>query len=381
MVYLEKSGLTRSPIFFGGIRIQPKHNMINNTYPESLEESGSYLRMTLKNISQYKLPYNPISYLLWYEYATGRNEQLNKDMERVIKENKPITMSTIQELFKNHIADHQVVLAEKKAQKFQSILVEMTQYFSRSGSEIGAQANVLETCAMELNQSSSLEQITRITELIVLETKQIVESCRTLKSRLDSTVSENDTLSKEIEDVKQAVKTDMLTSLLNRRGFDRAMSQLLEKRITTREPLSVIMLDIDHFKQVNDTYGHLVGDNVLKMLSKLLKDCIKGQDVAARFGGEEFILALPQTIIEGAYTVAEQIRSNLQKIKWKIKDSGKSIGQISVSLGVALYRDGESIEAVIKRADAALYHAKNTGRNRTVTEFDLKKAKEDIIQT
>jgi len=346
--------------------------MINNTYPESVEESANYLRMALKNISKYKLPYNPISYLLWYEYATGRNEQLNQDIGTLIEKNEPITMAVIEGLFKNHIADRQVVMAERKAQKLQSILVEMTQHFSRSGSEIGAQGNVLETCAMELSQSPSLEQITGITERIVLETKNIVESCRTIKSQLDSNVSEINTLSKEIEDVKQAAKTDMLTCLLNRRGFNRAMSQLLNDRTTTREPLSVILLDIDHFKRVNDTFGHLVGDNVLKVLSKLLKDSIKGKDVAARFGGEEFILALPQTIIEGAYTVAEQIRSNLQRMKWTIKDSGKSIGQLSVSLGVALYRDGESVEAVIKRADDALYHAKNTGRNRTVTEFDLK---------
>jgi diguanylate cyclase len=346
--------------------------MIKNTYPESIEESGNYLRMTLKNISKYKLPYNPISYLLWYEYATGRNEQLNKDIGTFVEKNTPITMDAIEGLFKNHIADHQVVLAEKKAQKFQSILVEMTQHFSRSGNEIGAQGNVLEACAMELSQSPSLEQITDITERIILETKQIVESCKTLKGRLDSTVSEITTLSKEIEDVKQAAKTDMLTGLLNRRGFHRAMSQLLDNRRTTREPLSVIMLDIDHFKRVNDTYGHLVGDNVLKALSKLLKDSIKGKDIAARFGGEEFILALPQTIIDGAHTVAEQIRTNLQRMKWKIKDSGKSIGPISLSLGVALYRDKESVDTVIKRADDALYHAKNTGRNRTVTEFDLK---------
>jgi diguanylate cyclase len=163
----------------------------------------------------------------------------------------------------------------------------------------------------------------------------------------------------------------MLTSLLNRRGFDGEITQTLEDIKTTHEALSIIMLDIDHFKKINDTYGHLIGDGVLKMLSKLLKDSIKGKDIVARFGGEEFILALPATALEGAYSLAEQIRSSLMKLNLKLKDTGKSIGHITISLGIALYKSGESLETTINRADTALYKAKNTGRNRTVTELDL----------
>jgi diguanylate cyclase len=148
------------------------------------------------------------------------------------------------------------------------------------------------------------------------------------------------------------------------------MSEVLEDTNILGEPLSIIMLDIDYFKLVNDTYGHLVGDNVLKMLSKLLKDHIKGKDIAVRFGGEEFILVLPQTPIDGAYALAEHIRTGLHKMKWKIKGTGQSMGQISISLGIALYRAGESLEDVIQRADDALYQAKNTGRNKTVAEVE-----------
>ncbi len=343
--------------------------MINNIYPESVEESGNYLRMALKNISKYKLPYNPISYLLWYEYATGRNDRLIGDIEVFIDKKEPITVNIIAKLFIKHIADNQVLFAEKKARKFQKVLIEMINYLSQSGDKIDVQGNVLETCALELSQATSLDTITGITQRIVLETKSMVESSKILKSQLDSSVSEINKLGQELEGIKRAAKTDMLTSLLNRRGFDGAIAHALAK--TTHEPLSVIMLDVDHFKKVNDSYGHLIGDNVLKMLSKLIKDHIKGKDIAARFGGEEFILALPQTPLEGAYALAEQIRISLKKMNLKIKDTGKSIGQITISLGIALYKKGESIEDIIKRADDALYHAKNTGRNRTVTELNL----------
>jgi len=345
--------------------------MINNTYPESIEESGNYLRMTLQNISKHKLAYNPNSYLLWYEYATGRNEQLIKDVELVFKEKQTLTNDIISDLIKNHLADNQIVLAEKKVKELQNMLVEMIMHLGSSSDKINAQGNVLETCAMELNQAKSMDEITGITKRIVLETKSMFEFNKTLKNQFDAKISEVKTLSKELEWIKQVAKTDMLTALLNRRGFDAAISQTLENIKKVPEPLSIIMLDIDHFKKVNDTYGHLIGDNVLKMLSKLLNDYIKGKDIAARFGGEEFIIALPATPLEGAYILAEQIRSSLSKMNLRIKDTGKSMGNITISLGIALYMGNESIEAVIKRADDALYQAKNTGRNRTVTELDL----------
>lgn len=345
--------------------------MINNTYPESNEESGHYLRMTLQNISKHKLAYNPNSYLLWYEYATGRNEQLVKDIEIALKEKRTLNNDIIADLIKKHLADNQIVHAEKKIRELKNILVEMIMHLGISGDEIIAQGNVMETCARELSQAKSLDVIHRITERIVLETKSIFESNKSLKNALDSTLSEVKVLSKELEWVKQSAVTDMLTGLLNRRGFDEAIHQTIEKIKKFPEPLSIILLDIDHFKKVNDNYGHLIGDSVLKILGKLLKDYIKGKDIVARFGGEEMILALPATPLGGAYILAEQIRSGLSKMNFKIKDTGKSIGNITISLGIALYRDNESIEAVIKRADDALYRAKTTGRNKTVTELDL----------
>ena len=347
--------------------------MINNSYPESVEESKTVLRMALQNISKYGLPYTPIAYLIWYEYAVGRNEELINNIESLLKEKKSITADSITELFKSHIVDNQVLIAEEKAKKFQKILVEMSQHLGESSSEIDSKGNDLATFVNELSQASSMDMIAGITDRIISETKSMVESSRTLKGYLDSTVSEISKLNQELKKMKQAAKTDMLTRLLNRRGFDHAMVKILQESRADNKVFSVVMLDIDHFKKVNDTYGHLVGDNVLRALSKLLKDSIKGKDVAARFGGEEFILALPQTPIDGAYKLAEQIRSSLEKMKWKIKDTGKSIGQISISLGIALYRDGEPVDDAIKRADDALYHAKSTGRNRTVTEFDLEK--------
>ncbi len=341
--------------------------MIDKIYPESVEESGNYLRMTLKNISENKLPYNPISYSLWYDYATGRNEQLIEDIESFSEEQENIQYQTIADLFKKHIADNQLLLAEKKTKEFQKILAEMVNQMYSSEEDIDTNGSILDALSSRLSEASSIDVIGKIANQIVDQTSSLVASSKVLSKQIKSKLNEIRELRKELEGIKKTAKTDILTGLLNRRGFEEAMIHILEDANVSEHPLSIIMIDIDHFKMVNDQHGHLVGDNVLKMLSKILKDNIKGRDVASRYGGDEFIVALAKTDEKGALIVAEYFRNNLRKMNWKIKGTGESIGQISISLGVAVYQKGDSLEQTIGWADNALYQSKHSGRNKIST--------------
>lgn len=343
--------------------------MLDHLYPDNIETTGNYLRLALQQIARHNLPYNPIVYAVWYEYASGRKPDLNKEIASFEKKEKPISFNIVLGWFRTYIADHQTTLTEKKTIELQSILTEVARHIGDSGNRLSHQENRLETYTDQLVHSESPEQVETISTGILSETQSIIAENRTLKQDMDDTITEVDALKKELEGFKQAAKTDMLTGLLNRRGFDEAVTQIREGTA----PFSVIMTDIDHFKRVNDTHGHLIGDNVLKMLSKLLKDHIKGKDIAARFGGEEFILVLPDTGLDGGKTLAEQIRGSLENMRWRTKKSGKAIGPITISLGVAQYRPDEELEALIQRADEALYFAKGNGRNQTVTEKDIEK--------
>ncbi len=344
--------------------------MLNNLYPESIEESGNYLRIVLQYISKYKLPYNPITYALWYEYVTGRNQQLMNDIHALETENREIPYATILTLFREHVADSQLLLAETKGGEFQTILTEMIQQLGNSCRKVGNQGITLEGYAQKLGHTPSAEIVSAIAKNIILETKSIAAESQVLKNKMETTALEIISLKEQLEGIQQAAKTDMLTGLLNRRGFDEAMAVALQNCVTHHQPLSLILADIDHFKQINDTHGHLIGDNVLKILSRLLQKQIKGKDIAARFGGEEFIIILPQTPLKGAFAVAEQIRKTLEEIRWTTRGSGKAIGTITISLGVAQYKEDETIESLIARSDNALYSAKKAGRNRTMTEMD-----------
>jgi len=167
------------------------------------------------------------------------------------------------------------------------------------------------------------------------------------------------------ENLQFLASTDPLTKLYNRRYFSEISEHILELAKREKNQLSIIMLDIDYFKNVNDTYGHKVGDEVIISIASLLLRMSRKSDVSCRFGGEEFILLLPQTTITGAYIIAEKIRKAVENIEVKT-DDGKIINY-NISLGVSQVNllHEHSIEPAIKRADDALYEAKRTGRNKT----------------
>jgi diguanylate cyclase len=126
----------------------------------------------------------------------------------------------------------------------------------------------------------------------------------------------------------------------------------------------MLMGDIDHFKRINDTYGHMFGDQVIKGVAQIIHATVKGGDLAARFGGEEFAVFLPDTSLEDAVALAEKIRSSVGRMRIKRSGTQEFIDQITISLGAAGGRIGEGLEALIERADKSLYRAKQTGRNR-----------------
>jgi diguanylate cyclase len=172
-----------------------------------------------------------------------------------------------------------------------------------------------------------------------------------------------DKLQEELEQIRKQASRDSLTGLTNRAIF----FDLLSGKMTEASAQSLfclVMLDIDHFKRVNDTFGHLVGDKVIRVVSETLKQSIKGQDTAARYGGEEFVLLLPETGLEGATTLCNKIRGRIADTKLVRTGTREPLGQITISAGVVQYRHGEEQLDLIQRADDALYKSKRNGRNR-----------------
>jgi diguanylate cyclase (GGDEF)-like protein len=163
--------------------------------------------------------------------------------------------------------------------------------------------------------------------------------------------------------------TDALTGLFNRRYLDRRLREEVASARRYRLPLSVLLLDIDHFKLVNDRYGHRAGDHVLVTFGKLVPEELRESDILARYGGEEFLVIAPHTSLEGAADVAERLRKRIESHDFRLpNEAGAAIAiRLAVSIGVATLGDGvQTSEALVQAADDNLYRAKEEGRNRVV---------------
>src|SRR5690606_14455509 len=164
---------------------------------------------------------------------------------------------------------------------------------------------------------------------------------------------------------------DPLTKIANRKSFDEGIEAAIGEADANDAPLCLLIIDIDHFKNFNDTFGHQTGDQVLRLIAMTLKSNIKGRDLAARYGGEEFVAILPHTDLRGAVIVAENIRKAVQAKELLKRSTGEKLGRITASFGVASYTFGDNSNTFIERADRCLYAAKRSGRNRVVSETEL----------
>ncbi|MBC7329899.1 GGDEF domain-containing protein [bacterium] len=167
------------------------------------------------------------------------------------------------------------------------------------------------------------------------------------------------------EEIKNLSVTDTLTNLFNRRRMEEDLRNELERSKRYTRPLSILMIDIDHFKNYNDHHGHQKGDELLREIAKLLRRNLRAIDKVYRYGGEEFLVMLPEVDKEGALACAERLRKKTEQEPFEGEEQSQPSGKITISIGVASYPlDGDSIEKLIEAADSALYRAKALGRNR-----------------
>jgi two-component system cell cycle response regulator len=162
--------------------------------------------------------------------------------------------------------------------------------------------------------------------------------------------------------------TDPLTSLYNRRYMESHLSALVSQAASRGKPLTALVMDIDYFKSVNDTHGHDAGDDVLREFATRVRKSIRGIDLACRYGGEEFVILMPETDMAVATIVAERLRRRIASERFPIQQGAKAI-EVTISIGIATLDPGEDNAAsILKRADQALYRAKRDGRNRVVAD-------------
>jgi len=310
-------------------------------YSEERGKAGEYLRLALNYIAKYNLPANPINYTVWYEYVSGKNVKLKNAIDHSFEKIKSLSTKNVEGLYQKYIADGDRVVISKLLTKISLMLKDITSHVSETEGDLTGHGKNLEELADQIGEAHDYNDIKNIVDQMISETRSLVQSGKRLQTRMKVSSEDLKQLHQELEKSQQEAQTDALTKLINRRGLEKNLELERIRAKQNDSPFSIIMVDIDHFKKVNDTFGHLVGDSLLKSIAYLLKEHLRRNDIAARYGGEEFLILLPETGIEGAKAVGEKIRKTLSTKEWKLKETGESMGKITVSMGIALYKLNE----------------------------------------
>ncbi len=333
-------------------------------YKESNDQSAELLRLILPKIAQNSATYHPTTYTVWYEYLAQLNPDLTRAMNARLQRGLPITKEETEQLFEQFISQGASESTEKLQAEIGSIIGTLTPMAEAASKNAAEFSDNLDRVGTQLDAELSAEQLRGLVGELREQTRVAQASADAMRERVEAVTADLAALKKEVEEIYSESIKDPLTGLLNRRGFDRAVETLIGGRREGLAGCTLAMIDIDRFKRINDTFGHLTGDQVLKAVAQVLHANIKGQDIAARIGGEEFVILLPNTSLPSAINLAEQLRIATTRVRLKRTGSTEFTDQVTISLGVAWAKGEEAVETLIGRADKALYAAKNGGRNR-----------------
>jgi diguanylate cyclase len=336
-------------------------------YSESKERTAELLRLALGHMGRHAAAFNPVTFTLWYEYTAGINPGLTTAIDQIIKHESSLDDETVIGLYKKYIAPADEETMNTIGGEMERLMASMAQSASHTGDRAGTFGDQLTGLTSAL-ASRDVEQLKpRLTEVLV-GTAEMKSSVDALRNKVISSQEEINRLRSDLDRARDDAILDPMTGILNRRGFEKRIESLLAQKPADGTSHCLVMLDIDHFKGVNDTHGHLMGDRVIQAVGEILRTSVtKASHAAARYGGEEFALLLPETSLDHSMHLAETVRTRTKAMRIRHRTSQEVLLTITISGGVAEMKPGDDAASLITRADAALYQAKNAGRDRVIS--------------
>ncbi len=338
-------------------------------YREDKDQSAELLRLALPLMARQSAALHPISYTLWYEHVAGVNPPLSAVLEASLAGKLPLGEDDVYDLHARYVVARDMEVLDRLQRKLRDVLEEAAQTAAAALEDSGQFEAALRDTRSRLTGASNLESVHAIIAELARETSRMHSATEAVQAKLESRAREVEVLTRQLEQAKNEALLDPLTGLKNRRGFELAVKELGASPGPFKGA-ALVLADIDHFKQINDKHGHLLGDKILRAIGHTLQSNIKGRDIAARPGGDEFAVLLQQTPLAGARALAEQIRAAVAAGRIRRADSKEQPGSVTLSIGVAAGGSDDTLESLLARADAALYAAKRAGRNRVSVDAD-----------
>ena len=332
-------------------------------FPTLLERA----RRTITLLEDLKIPPLPPRFAVGYTHLGSEAQDLSLSINRLLSHGK-LTAEAIDQLYEQFINhDERGGELQDASRRIEHAVTAMSSYLGSAAGSARQYGEVLSAFSEQARTFKVSPEMERIIE----ETRRMIEANQGLQQRLQDSSREIADLRDHLDRLERDANTDALTGISNRKNFDKILVEATQKACRDRQPLSLVMLDVDSFKKYNDTYGHQLGDQVLRLVARHIRECSDERYLTARYGGDEFSVILPGSAIAGALDLANRIRDGVSTKTIVHRRSGTQVGRITLSLGAAEFRPGESIAELVHRADEALFLAKANGRDRVASEGDL----------
>ena len=332
-------------------------------------EGRTLAKETLELMERYDVAPTPENYAVFSSFASDSIPELCEAVTKRIEENAPFDQVFCDSLYDEHFAIAKIqeaVMASsgtmaRELHQVRETLKAAEQHTAEYGETLAGAEGAFD-------EDADPSQVRSVIQQLVAATSRMQQRSQDLERRLHETSSEVVKLRSNLERVREEAMTDALTGIANRKRFDEMLRKGRRSADSNTESMCLILCDIDHFKRFNDTWGHQTGDQIIRFVSGCMTRNAMDHHTVARYGGEEFAVVMPKTSLMEANAVAEKIRMTVEGKRLLRKSTSEDLGNITVSLGVATYKHGESVEELIERADANLYKSKKAGRNRVTTD-------------
>ena len=335
----------------------------------SSDQAAVYADRALAMMRSLGVAPTPKHYAVFFACAAGQPTQLVTEVEQAFSQKTNFDDAMLDRLYDMYIAEEQARKVQDTVASAKKILHAVSHNVTHFAGTTQAMSHGV-TKHLESFDGATEEEVRSLANALLASAETIKHSSDHVNAELADAQKEIADLRENLAKVMTEADRDFLTGCFNRKAFDKRLASAMEFARLDGGNLTLLMLDIDHFKNFNDKHGHLIGDEVLKIVARTLTDQVKGQDFVARFGGEEFAVILPSTPVGGGMIVANTVRKAVSTRELRRKTTGESLGTITISIGVACLRPKDTLDTFIARADEALYRSKYSGRN-CVTQENL----------